>query len=426
MDNMNVLEEFEQIEDKIDDIIKYGKLGRIINFELKKIKHDLSVMKTINPKIIDKLFSAQTHTFSSDDNINRLFNKHNVYYIENNNKINYKNLDLINSFHVERKCEKYYEYTKNLSNAYYYYLNNKANIILYIPNFDFYILIKFVSNLYKFFTVFKNYNAIDYGKLLKYQIIFTDFTQKIILGYDDNYDEHEDKNKKFNILKEIINDEFNVYPIKIYNNYYKKYQIIINYKIDNYYLNYEYLKRIQEILNKSGNKDIANNLTTLDLIESDIIDNHYRKKYIYVNFSVNINKNDYLGTYNLLDINFEININFNVDKNLGYVYCLSNKSHSDNIYKIGMTSSIPEVRMKELYTTGVPSDFNIEFSIYINNYKDVEKDIHKNLEKFRINDKREFFQIDISIIKYIFDKYSFSYLSFLNNCKKNNLIDNNG
>ncbi len=45
----------------------------------------------------------------------------------------------------------------------------------------------------------------------------------------------------------------------------------------------------------------------------------------------------------------------------GYLYCLSNQSMS-GILKVGMSSRTPDVRAKELHTTGVPLPFNIEFA----------------------------------------------------------------
>lgn len=76
--------------------------------------------------------------------------------------------------------------------------------------------------------------------------------------------------------------------------------------------------------------------------------------------------------------------------NFGYVYCLTNQSMR-NLVKVGYTIKQPEIRMKELYKTGVPINFNLQFAIRINNYSQTETIIHNMLKKYRYNKSREFF-----------------------------------
>ena len=76
----------------------------------------------------------------------------------------------------------------------------------------------------------------------------------------------------------------------------------------------------------------------------------------------------------------------------GYVYIMSNEA-MPGIYKIGCTSRHPENRANDLYTTGVPSRFVIEYAIIIENYQYVEKLIHNNLSKHHYN--KEFFRCDL-------------------------------
>lgn len=82
----------------------------------------------------------------------------------------------------------------------------------------------------------------------------------------------------------------------------------------------------------------------------------------------------------------------------GYVYVLSNPS-MPNLYKIGMTARSVEERIKELNTTGVPTPYRIEIKIKTNNAKQLEKVLHRDFNDFRINNKREFFNIPLSQIK---------------------------
>ena len=65
-----------------------------------------------------------------------------------------------------------------------------------------------------------------------------------------------------------------------------------------------------------------------------------------------------------------------------YVYVLNNPAFKDNLYKIGLTTRTPENRAKELCTTGVPIDYNIECAIEVSKGKsfEIEKAIHNYLE----------------------------------------------
>lgn len=80
-----------------------------------------------------------------------------------------------------------------------------------------------------------------------------------------------------------------------------------------------------------------------------------------------------------------------------YVYVLSNES-MPGIYKVGMTTSSPQRRMDELYTTGVPTPFNLEVSIAVIEARDSEKSAHKSLTDYRVSGRREFFQGDLAEI----------------------------
>ena len=51
------------------------------------------------------------------------------------------------------------------------------------------------------------------------------------------------------------------------------------------------------------------------------------------------------------------------DNKIEYVYCMSNKSFSNDLVKIGWTTNKPTLRAQQLYTTGVPTPFKIEFII---------------------------------------------------------------
>ena len=80
-------------------------------------------------------------------------------------------------------------------------------------------------------------------------------------------------------------------------------------------------------------------------------------------------------------------------ENEGTVYILTNKGNA--YLKIGITSREVKKRSKELSRpTGVATEFRVYFAKKVGNYKEVEKELHEKFDKFRINPKREFFDIE--------------------------------
>ena len=100
---------------------------------------------------------------------------------------------------------------------------------------------------------------------------------------------------------------------------------------------------------------------------------------------------------------------------------MSNPSFLYDVFKVGRSFSDPEKRCTQLFTTGVPTPFNLEFKLYVNNAELFEKRIHKLLDKYRIFNKREFFKINknelIEIIKKENDNITLE--------DYNNVLDNN-
>lgn len=76
----------------------------------------------------------------------------------------------------------------------------------------------------------------------------------------------------------------------------------------------------------------------------------------------------------------------------GYVYILINKSF-DGLIKIGSTTLGAEKRAKKLSaSTSVPTPFEVAYEIYVDNCTKLEKQIHNQLDEFRVNRNREFFR----------------------------------
>ncbi|QXF35212.1 hypothetical protein CE143_20090 [Photorhabdus luminescens] len=82
----------------------------------------------------------------------------------------------------------------------------------------------------------------------------------------------------------------------------------------------------------------------------------------------------------------------------GWIYVLSNK-YMPGIYKVGMTTTSPEARAKELASaTGVPFKFEIEAAFYSRDPSNDEAVVHDMLFEFRINESREFFNASLEEI----------------------------
>jgi hypothetical protein len=81
----------------------------------------------------------------------------------------------------------------------------------------------------------------------------------------------------------------------------------------------------------------------------------------------------------------------------GYIYALTNVS-TNGIVKIGKTQRDPEGRAKELSSaTGVPTPFIVVYQAYFNDCDKAEIFVHTKLEKYRVANNREFFQVSIPV-----------------------------
>ena len=88
-----------------------------------------------------------------------------------------------------------------------------------------------------------------------------------------------------------------------------------------------------------------------------------------------------------------------------WVYVMSNPSLSDGTLKIGVTHGHPDVRAKELSTpTSIPEPFKVEYGFNCYGGDDLEKEVFKKLQKYRINPKREFFKISLEEAKKVIEE----------------------
>ena len=81
---------------------------------------------------------------------------------------------------------------------------------------------------------------------------------------------------------------------------------------------------------------------------------------------------------------------------MAIVYVLTNPA-MPGLVKIGKTTQDqPDTRVAQLYSTGVPVPFTIEYACEVENPDNVEAAVHEAFDPQRINPKREFFQIEPS------------------------------
>lgn len=92
-----------------------------------------------------------------------------------------------------------------------------------------------------------------------------------------------------------------------------------------------------------------------------------------------------------------------MNQNSQIVYILTNEA-MPNLVKIGKTTrSDVQTRMNELYSSGVPFQFECAYAVEVDDCSVVEKALHVAFDPNRVNPKREFFSIDpeqaIAILK---------------------------
>ncbi|MCC8376385.1 GIY-YIG nuclease family protein [Photorhabdus temperata] len=89
----------------------------------------------------------------------------------------------------------------------------------------------------------------------------------------------------------------------------------------------------------------------------------------------------------------------------GWIYVLSN-SCMPGVYKVGMTTNAPETRARELSSaTGVPVPFVVEAAFFSENPGKDEAEIHDFLDRYRVNELREFFKAPLKEVLYAFHEY---------------------
>lgn len=80
----------------------------------------------------------------------------------------------------------------------------------------------------------------------------------------------------------------------------------------------------------------------------------------------------------------------------GVIYVARSPSHGIDLYKIGLTRRSARERVTELgSSTGVPLPFEVLASWNVGNCSAIEKAVHYRLSKYRVNKRREFFNVGL-------------------------------
>jgi len=93
-----------------------------------------------------------------------------------------------------------------------------------------------------------------------------------------------------------------------------------------------------------------------------------------------------------------------------WVYVLKN-STQPGLLKIGYTKLTPEERAKQISNaTGVPLPYEVAWAYRCFNGEQLEGEVHHALKKYRVNNAREFFQVDLENVKEIVESIGKKYI----------------
>lgn len=89
----------------------------------------------------------------------------------------------------------------------------------------------------------------------------------------------------------------------------------------------------------------------------------------------------------------------------GWVYVLRNATHGRDVYKVGFTTKTVDERAAQLSNTSGQIDvFNVVQSWHVRSPRVIEHEIHELLKDFRLNSRREFFQLKYEKIREVVER----------------------
>jgi hypothetical protein len=91
------------------------------------------------------------------------------------------------------------------------------------------------------------------------------------------------------------------------------------------------------------------------------------------------------------------------NKNSGFIYIMRNGNLGKNVYKIGLTTKTTDERAKQLSKTSIPDKFIVMREWNTKDCYLAEKKIHELLSNYRVDKKREFFEVDMKTANDVID-----------------------
>jgi hypothetical protein len=83
----------------------------------------------------------------------------------------------------------------------------------------------------------------------------------------------------------------------------------------------------------------------------------------------------------------------------GFIYVMRSPLHPKNVFKVGLTQSSTETRADELSSaTGVPGRIYVMHEWAVGDCVSVEREIHNRLKEYRVDMRREFFEVPLERI----------------------------
>ena len=94
----------------------------------------------------------------------------------------------------------------------------------------------------------------------------------------------------------------------------------------------------------------------------------------------------------------------------GYIYIINNPKSllSPTITKIGLTTQNPPTKRVAQHSSSVPYDYQILAFVKTDDVYATEKKIHNALNKYIVNPKKEFFDVEFKIIKETIESLGFT------------------
>lgn len=224
--------------------------------------------------------------------------------------------------------------------------------------------------------------------------------------------------KSFNSLNKL----YEIDLVQISKEYYEL-------KLQELTLNYEYLQQLEEEkeMRRIQREQIREETKVLEEIKNEKMKIDKEERHLnnemsrLMKFMHNVNNDiekqlyidkikDLEEKLKVLDQKKENVLDREKNTRSGFVYVISNiGSFGENVYKIGMTRRLePQDRIDELGDASVPFKFDLHAIVFSDDTPTLETELHRILKDYQVNkmnNKKEFFKVELSKIKEVLNNY---------------------